>query len=99
MVKNEVKTLEQLTEELIQAQRAYDAKKEEIIKKEAEEAKRKKAELALVKDKRKKEVDDAVNHAIELIKAYNEDYGRYSIANYINDLSFLFGSKPWRLFF
>jgi hypothetical protein len=99
MVENEEKTLKQLTEELIQAQRAYDAKKEEIIKKEAEEAKRKKAELALAKDKRKKEVDDAVNHAIELIKAYNEDYGRYSITDHINDLSFLFGSKPWKLFF
>ena len=99
MVKNEEKTLEQLTEELIQAQKAYDAKKEEIIKKEAEEAERKKAELALAKDKRKKEVDDAIHHAIELIKAYNEDYGSYSLADHFNDLSFLFGSKPWRFFF
>ena len=99
MTKSAEKTLEQLTEELIAAQRAYDAKKEEIIKKEKEAAERKAAELALAKDKRKKEVDDAVNHAIELIKEYTADYGNYSIANHINDLSFLFGSKPWRLFF
>jgi hypothetical protein len=99
MANKEEKTLEQLKADIEQAQKAYDDKKKEIAKKEFEEAERKRVELAAEKDKRKKEVDDAVKNAIELIKAYNADYGTYSITDYINDLSFLFGSKPWRFFF
>lgn len=98
MANKEEKTLEQLKAEAELAQVAYETAKREAAKKEFEEAQRKKAELAAEKDKRKKEVDDAVKNAIELIKAYNEDYGKYSIADHFNELSFLFGSKPWRFF-
>lgn len=98
MANKEEKTLEQLKAEFEQAQKAFNDKKEEIIQKEKEEAKRKQAELEAKKEVRKKEVDDAITNAIKLIKAYNEDYGAYSIANHFNDLSFLFGSKPWRFF-
>ena len=81
------------------AQKAYAAAlKAEEQKKKAEEEK-KRVELAAEKDKRKKEVDDAIDNAIELLKKYTEDYGSFSITNHVNDLSFLFGSKPWRLFF
>ena len=99
MAKSEEKTLEQLQEELKQAQKAFELAKKLAEQKEKEEAERKAAELALAKDKRKQEVDDAINRAIELLKAYNEDYGSYSISDHINDLSFLFGSKPWKFFF
>jgi membrane protein involved in colicin uptake len=98
MANKESKSIEQLKAEAEQAQMAYEKAKREIAKKEFEEAQRKKAELAAKKDKRKKEVDDAVKNAIELIKAYNEDYGKYSITDHFNDLSFLFGSKPWKFF-
>ena len=102
MAKNEEKTLEQLTEELIQAQKAYDAKKEEIIKEEKERAERKQAELALEKDKRRKEIEEAEKHYHNLIKQYIEDYGKYEVScSYEDDddfLSFLFGSKPFKFF-
>ena len=99
MAKSEEKTLEQLREEFEQAQKAFNDAKKIFEQKEKEEAERKAAELALAKDERKQEVDDAINRAIELLKAYNKDYGSYSISDHINDLSFLFGNKPWRLFF
>lgn len=95
---NEEKTLEQLQEELTRAQKAYyDAKKLDEQKKREEEE-RKMAELALVKDKRKKEIDDAIDNAVKLIKKYTEDYGSFSITDNINDLSFLFSSKPFGWF-
>lgn len=98
MANKEEKTLEQLKAEAEQAQKAYDDKRKELARKEAEEVERKRLKLVAEKDKRKKEVDDAVSKAIELIKAYNEDYGKYSITDHFNELSFLFGSKPWRFF-
>lgn len=97
MAKTE-KTLEQLQEELVKAQKAYDDAKKLDEQKRAAAAELKRLELAKVKENRKKEVDDAISHAIELLKAYNEDYGTYSLNDHINDLSFLFGSKPWRFF-
>ena len=95
---NKEKTLEQLKAEVELATKAYNLalKAEEQKKKEEEE--RKKAALAAVKEARKSEVDDAINNAIELLKKYTEDYGSYSITDNINDLSFLFGSKPFRWF-
>ena len=97
MAKTE-KTLEQLQEELVKAQKAYDDAKKLDEQKRAAAAELKRLELAKVKETRKKEVDDAINRAIDLLKAYTEDYGTYSISDHINDLSFLFGSKPWRFF-
>lgn len=99
MVNEDSKTLEQLFDELEQAKKAYDIAKKLAEQKEKEEADRKKAELAAKKEARKKEVDDAIDRAIELLKAYTEDYGSFSITDRANDFSFLFGSKPWRLFF
>ena len=75
---NKEKTLEQLQEELIQAQKAYDAAKKLDEQKRKEEADRKKAELAAVKEMRYKEVRDAENKFIELKTAYMNDYGVYS---------------------
>jgi len=97
MAKTE-KTLEQLQEELVKAQKAYDDAKKLDEQKRAAAAELKRLELAKVKENRKKEVDDAISHAIELLKAYTEDYGTYAISEHINDFSFLFGSKPWRFF-
>ena len=92
------KTLEQLQEELAQAQRAYEIAKKLTEQKEKEEAERKQAVLAAEKEARRSEVEDAINNAIKLLKKYTEDYGSFSITDNVNDLSFLFGSKPWRLF-
>ncbi len=95
---NKEKTLEQLYAEMEQAQMAYNTAKKLEEQKKKEEAERKMAELALEKDKRKKEVDDAVENAVELVKKYIEDYGSFSITDNVNYLSFLFGGKPSRWF-
>jgi hypothetical protein len=95
---NKEKTLEELKVEVELAQKAYaDALRVEEQKKKTAEEKRM-AKLAVEKEKRKKEVDDAIDNAIELIKKYIKDYGSFSVTDHVNDLSFLFGSKPWRLF-
>ena len=95
---NKEKTLEQLKAEAELATQAYNLALKAEEQKKREEAERKKAELDAIKKARKTEVDNAINNAIELLKKYNEDYGSYSITDNIKDLSFLFGSKPWRFF-
>jgi capsule polysaccharide export protein KpsE/RkpR len=90
---NKEKTLEELRIEAELAKKAYEAAKKLDEQKKKEEAERKKAELALEHDKRKKEVDDAINHAANLIKTYNEDYGTYvmthkNLASYLLDFLF-----------
>ncbi len=95
---NKEKTLEQLKVEAELATQAYNLALKAEEQKKKEEAERKKAELAAVKEKRKKEVDDAIDNAMELLKKYIEDYGSFSMTDHVNDLSLLFGSKPWRLF-
>ena len=95
---NKEKTLEELKAEAEQAQKAYDDKRKELARKEAEEAERKRLELVAEKDNRKKEVDDAIDNAVKLIKKYIEDYGSFSITDHFNDFSFLFGNNPWKLF-
>ena len=83
------KTLEQLKAEAELAAMAYETAWKAEEKKKKEEADRKKAELALQKEQRKKEVDDAIKKASNLVKEYIEDYGSFSISDDTNDLSFL----------
>ena len=74
---NKEKTLEQLQEELLQAQKAYDIAKKLDDQKKKEEEERKKAELAAGKEKRYQEIKEAEKKLIELKKAFIEDYGSY----------------------
>ena len=83
------KTLDQLLEDLKQAQQAYDIARKLDEQKKIEEEEKKKAELALQKDKRKKEVDDTIKKAVNLVQEYIEDYGSFHISDDINDLLFL----------
>lgn len=64
-------------------------------KKRLEEEERKKAELALEKENRKKEVDDAISHCITLVKAYMKDFGTYSFGNGGKDESSLGRLLSW----
>lgn len=65
-------------------------------KKKREEEDRKKAELALTKENRKKEIEDALEHWRKLMRAYLEDYGALSISkNVINDFEPFFANRPW----
>ena len=68
-------------------------------KKKREEEDRKKAELALAKENRKKEVEDAMDNCRELIKAYVKDYGFISINNDPDIWSSGFGNRPWHWWF
>ena len=64
-------------------------------KKRIEEEERKKAELALEKETRKKEVDDAISNCTTLIKAYIKDFGTYSFDKGGKDESSLGRLLPW----
>ena len=99
---NKEKTLEELKVEAELAQKAYAAALKAEEQKKKEEAERKKAELELVKEKRKAEIDEATERCHKLIDAYIKDYGSYYISGTSDDadtLRVLFGSKPWRWFF
>lgn len=103
MKDNEFKTLDQLKTEMEQAQKAYNDAKNEIARKEAEEAKLRKEKLAAEKNKRKEEIKEAENHYRALVKQFIKDYGSYDATYSCNEedddiLNFVFGSKPWRFF-
>ena len=103
MKDNEFKTLDQLKTEMEQAQKAYNDAKNEIARKEAEEAKLRKEKLAAEKNKRKEEIKEAENHYRALVKQFIKDYGSYDATYSYNEeddniLNFIFGSKPWRFF-
>lgn len=103
MKDNEFKTLDQLKAEMEQAQKAYDDAKNEIARKEAEEAKLRKEKLAAEKNKRKEEIKEAENYYRALVKQFIKDYGSYDATYSCNEedddiLNFVFGSKPWRFF-
>ena len=78
---NKEKTLEQLKAELEQAQAAYEIAKKLAEQKEKEEAERKRAEFAAVKEKRKAEIAEVESKLEELLVAYNKDYGAYVSSN------------------
>lgn len=54
---------------------------EMLKQKEQEEEEHKKAQLALEKENRKKELDDAVNKARELLQKWIKDYGSYGYSS------------------
>ena len=103
MTNKEKKTLEQLKTEADLAQAAYEVAKKEAEKKEFEEMQRKKAKLASEKNDRKEEIKKAKMHYVDLVKKYIDDYGSYEDSCQYKDgddfISFLFGSKPFTLFF
>ena len=85
MAKNE-KTLKQLEEEFAQAQKALKDKKEELARKQAEEEERKQVELALVKDKRYKEILRKQEELKKLINGYIKDYGSIKLSGQTDDM-------------
>lgn len=97
MMKNEM-TIEELEKEYEKLNKQRDNVSKVLYERKKAEEEKKKAALAAEKDNRKKEVNDAIDNAMKLLKKYTEDYGSFSITDHVNDLSFLFGSKPWRLF-
>lgn len=72
-------TTEELAKQVEEARKTFDNLSKQLQEQKKEEEKRKQAELALVKEARKKEVEDALDNYRELVKAYIEDYGSFSI--------------------
>ena len=70
----------------------------EMLKQKEQEAEdRKKAELALEQENRKKELNEARDHYDALLKAYLRDYGSYSTTTNINND--IFPNAFWHSFF
>lgn len=86
-------TIEELEAQYKLADEKRNALRQQIEQKKKEEEELKNAQLAIEKDARRKEVDDALEKYKKLLRAYMRDYGVYS---YKSDDSFdIFNSKFW----
>ncbi len=91
-------TIEELKKMYEDALKESNTLGEMLKQKEKDEEDRKKAQLALEKDNRKKEVDEAFEKYNNLRKAYIKDYGAYTTTISTDDYNW-FPSSFWRSFF
>lgn len=89
-------TLEELEKEYAKATEEYYNLEKQLKQKQQEEKDRRTAQLAVDKEKRKKEVEEAYNHYSKLVKAYIKDYGSISITDTLDDIGSIFDLKPFR---
>ena len=80
-----MKTIEELKQQ-------YQKLGQEIRQREQDEEDRRKAQLALEKETRKKEVDEALEHYTKLAKEFIKDFGSYS---YKTESSTDHSLSPW----
>lgn len=90
--KKKILTTEELKRQCEEAKKNYEVLNEQLKKAEQEEEDRKRAQLALEKETRKKEVDDALEKYRTLMNAYIRDYGIYTGAVRTKDI-------PWSFWF
>ena len=86
-------TIEELEAQYKEAEEKRKVLKEQIEQKKREEEELREAQLALEKETRKREVDEAITKCKELVKAYMHDYGIYSFSSTDDDA--IFSSKFW----
>jgi hypothetical protein len=86
-------TIEELEAQYKQTEESQRALLEQIKQKKKEEREAREAAFAKEKAVRKKEVDDAVTKAIELIRLWTDDFGIYSYKS--DDDNSIFSSKFW----
>lgn len=86
-------TLEELEEQYKLAEEKRNSLKQQIEQKKKEEEELKEAKLALEKEARKKEVDEAITKCKTLLKAYMHDYGIYSFTSCDNEE--IFNLRLW----
>ena len=91
-------TIEELVQAYEEAKTNCEALRTKIEQVKQEEEDRRKAELALEKESRKKEVDEALKHYNELLRAYLTDYGAYHSKEFSDDFAW-YPNKFWRSFF
>lgn len=84
-------TIEELEAQYKQAEESQKALMEQIKQKKKEEKEAREAALAKEKAVRKKEVDEAVAKAIDLVRAWTDDFGIYSYKS--DDDNSIFSSK------
>lgn len=94
MSTNKEFTIEELETQYKLAEEKRNALKKQIEQKKKEEEELREAQLALEKDARKKEVDEALKKYQKLLRAYMDDYGAYSFSN-DESVFDLFSSKFW----
>ena len=78
-------TIEEMRKQFQEAQDKADELRKNLNKAIQDEEDRKKAQLALEKENRKKEVDEAYKNYQTLLKAYIEDYDTYSTTTSTSD--------------
>ena len=89
-------TIEELTKQCEEAKKTFDLLNEQLQKQKKEEEDRKQAELAVQKDARHKEVEDAFNNYQKLLRAFIRDYGWISINHKADDwFGFLNDKFSW----
>lgn len=93
MAKTE-KTLEQLQEEMIAAQKAYEEAQKVVEQRKAEEAAAKKRELESKREARFKEIQEKHEELYSLIKEYCKDYGSLKLS--MGDTDDKWFSPFWR---
>lgn len=74
-------TVEKLKKQCEEAKKNFESLNEELEKVIKEEEDRKKAQLAIDKEKRKQELDDAIEKAYKLLQLWFKDYGSYGYSN------------------
>ena len=89
-------TKEEMKKQLEEAQQRVNELRESLNKVEQEEEDRRKAELALAQETRKKEVDEAFENYQKLLNNYIKDYDSY---HKISDADLCFPNAFWRSFF
>ena len=90
-------TIEELKKMYEDSLKESNALGEMLRQKEKDEEDRKKAQLALEKENRKKEVDEAFENYTKLLKAYIKDYGSYHTTS--DDCDMIFPGRFWPSFF
>ena len=86
-------TIEELEAQYKEAEESQRVLKQQIEQKKKEEKELREARLALEKENRKKEVDEAVAKCKKLIKEYMHDYGIYSFRSTDDDA--IFNTRFW----
>lgn len=88
--------VEELKKQYEEAKKNFENIGAELRSAQKEEEERKRVQLALEKETRKKEVDDAIDNAHKLLQQWIADYGSY---NYRNNVSRSLSDFLWPIIF
>lgn len=92
-------TIDELEEQISEMKAKYDDLNKKLKQKKQDEADRKKAQLALEKDARYKEIVETSKHLNQLITDYTEDYGSFSFTRSSSEDDTFRFPWLWRYFF